>query len=187
MSAVAPFDNCYELAFNARNTTQSKWGKDQTGTIEYQFNGQGFRGTCDYSWIPTHAFFGNSAVFGVGVEVNETFVSYFLKAHNYGLSGNYMNWHSVENLKRYINSPFHAPSTKIIFVWIDRPGVENIPQLIDRVNAMRPNVLHISMGVKYPTSINLMPSIDHDASETHPGPKSHGIWAKTIKLLLGDV
>lgn len=187
MSTITPFSNCYESAFNARDTVQLKWGKDQTGLIEYQFNTQGFRGSRDYSWAPTHAFFGNSVVFGVGVPCNETMVSYFLNAHNYGLSGNYMNWHSIENLKRYTASPFYDPETKIVFLWIERPGIENIPELIDQVNAIRTDVLHISMGNKYPTAINLMPSIDYDVSGTHPGPKSHRMWAKTIKLLLRDV
>mgnify|MGYP003658098618 CR=1 FL=1 len=187
MPIVTPFDNCYELAFNARNTIQPKWGKDQTGIIEYQFNSQGFRGSCSYSWVPTHAFFGNSAVFGVGVNYDKIFASQFTNAHNYGLSGNYMNWHSIENLKKYMASPFHTLSTKIVFVWIDRPEVENIPVLIDQVNTLRSNVLHITMGDKYPTAINLMPSIDYDVSGTHPGPKSHRMWAKTIKLLLNNV
>jgi hypothetical protein len=42
------------------------------------------------------------------------------------------------------------------------------------------------MGNKYSNAINLMPGIDLDVSGTHPGIKSHFIWAKTIKLLLKD-
>lgn len=181
---MIPFDNCYQLAFEARNTVQRRWGKDQTGTIEYQFNAQGFRGGQSYDWTPEHAFFGNSSVFGIGMPVDQTLVSYFSRAHNYGLAGTYMNWHSVENLKRFVASPFCQDHTKIVFAWIDRPGEESVPELIDQVNAMRSNVLHISMGDRYAGATNLMPSIDSDVSGTHPGARSHRIWARTIELLL---
>ena len=181
---MSPFDNCYQAAFDVRNTIQSKWGKDQTGTIQYQFNNQGFRGNQNYNWIPGHAFFGNSAVFGIGIPFDKTLVSYFPNAHNYGLAGHYMNWHSVENLKKFLNSVFYTSDTKIIFVWIDRPGQESVPQLIDQINSTQSGILHISMGNKYSQSINLMPSIDYDVSGTHPGIKSHKLWANTIKLLL---
>ena len=181
---MTPFDNCYPPAFDVRNTTQSKWGKDQTGIIQYQFNNQGFRGDQSYNWVCDYAFFGNSAVFGIGVPFDKTMVSYFSKAHNYGLAGPYMNWHSVKNLKKFLNSALYTTNTKIIFVWIDRPGRESVPELIDQVNQMQSGILHISMGNKYPQSVNLMPSIDHDVSGTHPGTKSHAMWAKTIQLLL---
>lgn len=178
------FDNCYQLAFDARNTVQHRWGKDQTGTIEYHFNEQGFRGYQSYNWIPDHAFFGNSSVFGIGMPADQILVSYFPQAHNYGLAGTYMNWHSVENLKRFVASPCCQDHTKIVFVWIDRPGEESVPELIDQVNAIRSNVLHISMGERYQLATNLMPSVDLDVSGTHPGPRSHQIWARTIALLL---
>lgn len=181
---MIPFDNCYQLAFDVRNTVQSRWGKDQTGTVQYQFNAQGFRGNQNYDWIPDHAFFGNSSVFGIGVPNDKTLVSHFSGAHNYGLAGVYMNWHSVENLKRFVSSPFCADHTKIVFAWIERPEQESITELIAQANLVRSNILHISMGEKYPGAVNLMPSIDFDVSGTHPGPKSHQIWAKTIELLL---
>lgn len=181
---MIPFDNCYQLAFDARNTVQHRWGKDQTGTIEYQFNAQGFRGNQSYDWVPDHAFFGNSAVFGIGMPVDKILVSYFPQAHNYGLAGTYMNWHSVENLRRFVASGLCADHTKIVFVWIDRPGEESVPELIDQVNDIRSGVLHISMGDQYARSTNLMPSVDLDVSGTHPGSRSHQIWARTIGLLL---
>jgi hypothetical protein len=181
---LTPFNNCYEPAFHARGTTVNTWGKDSTGLINYQFNMQGFRSNNDYNWIPKYAFFGNSAVFGVGVPADQTMISYFDQAHNYGLSGSYLNAHSITNLKRFIESAYYNISTKLIFVWIDRPNKENITDLINQVNEFAPGVLHISMGEKTINSINLMPSVDFDVSNTHPGPNTHRIWAQTIKLLL---
>ena len=176
--------NCFEPAWQCRGKTVYKWGKDSTGLIEYQFNNQGFRSSLDYTTAPDYAFFGNSSVFGIGAPVDKNLTSFFINSHNYGLAGSYMNWHSVENLKRFVASPFCTDHTKIIFVWSERPGKEFIPDLIGQVNLIRPKVLHISMGDKYSGAVNLMPSVDHDISGTHPGPKSHQIWAKTIQLLL---
>jgi hypothetical protein len=173
--------NCFEPAWQHRGKTVYKWGKDSTGLIEYQFNNQGFRSNFDYTIAPDYAFFGNSSVFGIGVPVDKNLTSFFTNSHNYGLSGNYMNYHSVENLRRFCKS-FAFTTSKIIFFWIDRP--EPIENMIHEVNLLIPNVLHISSGTKLAGAINLMPHRDNDVSGTHPGIQTHKMWAKTIKLLL---
>lgn len=182
-SELNPFDNCFQPAFSARGSTVNKWGKDSTGLIEYRFNNQGFRSDIDYNWVPEFAFFGNSSVFGVGVDQNQTLTTYFPKSHNYGISGIYLNWHNVVNLENYVNSPFYNHQVKIVFFWIDRV-TENIDEMIQYVNTLAPEILHISSGSKKENAINLMPHIDRDVSQTHPGPKTHRLWARTVDLLL---
>lgn len=156
-----------------------KWGKDQTGLISYTFNQQGFRDHTDYNQEPEIAFFGNSIVFGVGVPIEQTLCKQFCNSQNYGLSGNYMNHHSVTNLEQFIK---RGCKSRIVFFWIDRN--ESIEQMIKHTNSLAPNILHISSGSKYTGAINLMPAQDQDVSGTHPGVRTHQIWAKTIKSLL---
>lgn len=58
--------------------------------------------------------------------------------------------------------------------------------MIQEVNSITPNVLHISSG-KRKGAINLMPQKNIDVSVTHPTPKTHIMWAKTINLLSARV
>jgi hypothetical protein len=176
--------NSYEPAWQHRCQTVTTWGKDSTGQIQYKFNSLGFRSQIEYDWKPSIAFFGNSIVFGVGVTENERLTSYFPHCQNYGLSGSYMNHHSVTNLRQFVNSDLYQSGTRIVFFWIERPEIENIPELIKQVDDIVPDCLHISSGQKYAGAINLMPAMDQDVSGTHPGPKTHRIWARTIQLLL---
>lgn len=175
-------NNCYEPAWQARGQTVDRWGKDQTGLIKYQFNQQGFRHVRDYDWQPSIAVFGNSIVFGVGMNYSEILCNLLPDAQNYGLSGYYMNHHSVTNLQEFVNSDLYSDNVKIVFFWVDRD--EAIEDMIQQVNKIVPGVLHISSGARRAGAINLMPSIDHDVSGTHPGPRTHLLWAKTVKLLL---
>jgi hypothetical protein len=107
-------ENCYSFAWERRSQTLRQWGKDSTGLIEYKINDHGFRSPYNYNTVPGYAFFGNSIVFGIGIE--------------------------------------------------------------------QPHIL--TSGQKRQGAINLMPHVDDDVSGTHPGPKTHNMWAKTIKLLL---
>lgn len=174
--------NCYDPAWQHRNQTVRQWGKDQTGKIEYQFNSQGFRSPVDYTQSPDYAFFGNSIVFGVGMPYNQILCSQFENSQNYGLSGDYMNHHSVTNLASFVASPLYSSNTKIVFFWIDRN--EPIEEMIREVNQLAPKVLHISSGKKRRGAINLLPSKDFDVSGTHPGIETHQLWTKIIKLLI---
>jgi len=175
-------DNCYEPAWAHRGQSVFKWGKDQTGSIQYRFNSQGYRSDKTYDSPATWAFFGNSIVFGIGVCESKILTSYFEGSQNYGLAGNYLNQHSVSNLRNFLKSPFCNPNTRIVFFWIDR-DTENIDHLIDSVDEMTDRCLHISSGIRRMKTINLMPPCDQDVSGTHPGPATHLMWAKTIKLL----
>jgi hypothetical protein len=179
-------DNCFTPAFEARGTTVNKWGKDQTGLIEYRFNELGFRSDVEYTTSPDYAIFGASVVFGVGIPLEQTICSLLPNCQNYGLSGNYYNHHSVDNLKKFINLPLYQEGTKIVFFWIDRPGVEDIESMIKEVNLICNNILHINLGSKVPGAINLFPHVDLDVSGTHPGPQTHIKWAKTIELIFNS-
>lgn len=177
-------ENCFPPAWQHRGQTVKVWGKDSTGLIDYQFNQQGFRSRIDYTTKADWAFFGNSIVFGVGVHLDRILASQFDNSQNYGLSGSYMNHHSVTNFLRFISTPLYASSTKIVFFWIERD--EPLAEMSQEVNKHVPNVLHISSGKKISGMINLMPSLDKDVSGTHPGPLTHKMWAKTIRLLFRD-
>lgn len=179
-------DNCYQLAWQHRGQTVYTWGKDQTGLVEYRFNQQGYRHSQNYNWPAQWAFFGNSIVFGVGVPEHQILTSHFEHSQNYGLSGLYMNlymnYHSVTNLANFVKSPCCTPDTKIVFFWIDRDQ-EDIDSLIAQVQTIVPRCLNISSGQKRIGAINLMPHQDWDVSHTHPGPQTHKMWARTIRLL----
>lgn len=177
-------NNCFQPAYEARGTTVNKWGKDSTGLIEYRFNNHGFRSDNDYLKSPEYAIFGSAVVFGVGVPAEQSLCSLLLRCQNYGLSGNYFNHHSVTNLKAFLNSPLYSTDTKIVFFWIDRPGVEDIESMINEVNSLNVKILHINQGEKIPGAINLIPHVDLDVSGTQPGPKTHIIWAKIIQQLI---
>jgi hypothetical protein len=176
-------DNCFAPAFEARGTTVDKWGKDQTGLVQYRFNNSGFRSDFEYTAPPEYALFGASAVFGVGIPLEKTICALLPNCQNYGLGGNYYNHHSVANLKNFIHSPLYRRDTKIVFFWIDRPGVEDIESMITEVNSICPDVLHINLGAKVPGAITLFSHVDQDVSGTQPGPRTHAKWAKTIELL----
>lgn len=172
---------CYPL-FEQRNKTLSGWGKDTTGKINYSINNQGFRNQKNYDFIPKYAFFGSSSLFGIGVDEKDILVSYFPDSQNYGLAGDYLNIHSIENLENFLKSSIYRPEVKTVFFWVERDN-ENIIELSARIRKMSPATLQISQGKKYINLINLIPQVDSDVSGTHPGPKTHKIWAKSIKLL----
>ena len=186
MNLATSVDNCYEPAWQHRGQTVNCWGKDHTGLIEYRFNSQGYRHAQTYNWPAEWAFFGNSIVFGVGVPEPDILTSYFDHCQNYGLSGHYMNHHSVTNLTNFLESKCFTPQTRIVFFWIERYS-EDVGALIQQVKYMSPQCLNIGFGSHgsshWPGVINLMPNRDSDVSGTHPGPRTHEMWAKTIKLL----
>lgn len=175
-------ENSYAPAREHRNQVVRTWGKDTTGLIEYRFNDQGFRSNFDYTEPCKYAFFGNSIIFGIGVPLDQILTSYFENSQNYGLSGHYMNHHSVTNLRNFLSTPLYRSDTRIIFFWIDRN--EPIDDMIQTVIDLVPGSLHISSGSKRPGAINLMPSQDFDVSGTHPGSITHKIWAKAVRSLL---
>lgn len=178
-----PINNCNSPMFNQRGKTLQTWGKDTTGLISYTLNNQGFRSDIDYTEPSEYAFFGSSAIFGIGVKTEDTLVAQ-LNAQNYGLAGEYVNQDSVINLENFLNTKLYN-NTRIVFFWVSRPN-ENITTLSNYVNSLVPNVLHISQGPQYSGLINLMPQCDLDVSGTHPGPKTQLIWAKTIQAIFDN-
>jgi len=179
------FYNSCQPMYEQRGKTLYKWGKDQTGEILYNFNKFGFRGP-ENANIPEIAFFGSAVIFGVGVREEQTLVSHFESAHNYGLAGNYGNRESVANLKSFVSSTLYTSAVKLIFFWIDRLDTESIPELHKDLNSLNLDILHISQGNKYNGMINLMPAIDQAPCGGQPGIQTHRLWANTIKKLLSQ-
>jgi hypothetical protein len=177
------FNNHNKFLFDHRNKILATFGKDTTGEVIYQINGQGFRNYDDYIQVPDYAFFGGSSLFGIGVQEQLRLTSYFNNAYNYGLAGCYNNEDSVINLENFLRSDLYLEKTKIIFFWVERSN-ENIDDLLFAVNRLAPGILHISLGNKHSGMINLIPALDSDVSATHPGHKTHFKWAKIIKVLI---
>jgi len=132
--------------------------------------------------------FGNSSIFGVGVNEDQILSSQFNNSQNFGLAGEYLNKDSVTNLENFLSSPLYNRKVKIAFFWVEREGQEDIGKLITYVNSLDKNIINVSQTKKkYSGAVHLMPSIDSDVSRTHPGPKTHKVWAKTLDLLFNRV
>ena len=54
--------------FEQANKLIKKYGKDNTGTIDYKFNSKGFRSYDEYIVKPDILFAGGSISFGIGVD-----------------------------------------------------------------------------------------------------------------------
>ena len=183
-----PIDNCNAPLYNIRGQTVKTWGLDNTGLITYSINAQGFRNKNNYSDCPTYAFFGNSSIFGIGVNEDQILSSQFNNSQNFGLAGEYLNKDSVTNLENFLSSPLYNKEVKIAFFWVEREGQEDISKLITYVDSLDKNIINVSQTKKkYPGAVHLMPSIDSDVSRTHPGPKTHKVWPKTLDLLFNRV
>lgn len=168
------------MLVHASNTV-SKFGKDQTGKVNYSFNCHGFRGP-DFDFIPKYAFFGCSLVFGVGVDQSQTFPYLFENSQNYGLAGNYTDHDTMIVIEKFLLSDLYSPGTKMVIVWRsqDQDILKNFYQ---RLNGH--NFLHFFCG--QPLNNNdcyaTPPNIDYDVSETHYGPASHRRLCKTLQNL----
>lgn len=158
-----------------RDQTVHEFGLDQTGQITYTFNQQGFRSSFAYDFVPDHAFFGASLVFGIGVAQDQTFASMFEHSHNYGLAGtHYGNSDIFQILIKYLASPWYHPRTKICVVWTDRDQ-HLLDQYYHQLPAERLISFFCGQALSRP-NCHAFPSfvtVDRDCSGTHIGPRSH--------------
>ena len=159
------------------------FGLDQTGSIQYHFNQQGFRSSVEFDFKPDYAFFGASLVFGIGVPESQTFAAMFSKSHNYGLAGQYQNSDIFDTIIKFTKSPVYSPSTKLVVVWHKRDAQDldtYYQQLLDV------KLLHFFCVVPfdYPKCYSMFPEQDQDVSGTHMGPKTHYAMYKILCHLL---
>jgi len=177
--------NLLENFQRLKNKKVTNLGLDQSGKIEYAINNQGFRSFKDYVDSPDYAFFGCSLILGIGVNQNNIISSYFENSHNYGLATKYTNQNIHDTVNNFLNSNLYSKNTIFVIVWCDKNDSDNIPEYIKNLNKITNKILNFKVGYKNINSVELLPrQIDTDVSGTHPGPKSHKLWAYYIKKLL---
>ena len=164
-----------------RGKTLTCFGLDQTNTIDYGFNQQGFRHHMDYDFEPSVAFFGCSLVFGIGVPYQHICANKFADSHNYGLAGAYNDMDVLNILNKFIaNYPVNIPK---VVVWknfqasITATHIKGLPGN---------NIYHFFCHhpIEAPGCYRMVKNLDHDVSGTHPGPITHNFFYKTLCPLL---
>jgi len=165
--------------------TLTSFGLDQTKSITYTFNHQGFRSNTDFKSVPDYAFFGCSLVLGIGVPIGDTFASQFTNSQNYGVAGTYTNADIFENIKNFINSPLYQPTTCMAVFWTDRD-----PEMLDSYYHELNNIslIHFFCGtpLPYTNCYSMVPNIDYDVSNTHIGPTTHKFIYKILCALFNQ-
>lgn len=162
-----------------RGQTVKQFGLDQTGTIDYQFNQQGFRSPVDFDFVPDYAFFGCSSVFGIGVAHDHIFPSMFPRSHNYGLAGKYDNDDAFLIIDNYLHSSAFSNSTKKFVYWTDR-NTESLDLYSKKLSELGFVQSFCGPKMPYNNCFSGVPNVDTDVSLTHMGVNTHLI---TYKLL----
>jgi hypothetical protein len=155
-----------------KGQTINRFGLDQTGTINYQFNQQGFRAPVNFNFVPDYAFFGCSLVFGVGVQYDCAFPTMFAQSHNYGLAGEYNNDDIFLIIENYLNSNVYNSLTKKFVCWADR-NTENIDNYSNQLSQQGFIQLFCGDTMPYKNCFAMLSNIDVDASHTHMGTNTH--------------
>jgi len=162
---------------NAADTTVHCFGRDNTNTVSYKFNHQGFRSTVNFDTVPDYVFFGCSLVFGIGVADNLIFASQFPNSHNYGLAGHYNNRDIFSIIESFLKLN-HANVKKVV-CWSERNG-ELLAPYSEYLS--QHNFIQFFCGPTQPfiNCYPMMPQVDSDASGTHMGPGTHKIMHKLL-------
>ena len=161
----------------AAGQTLDKFGKDQTGTVEYCINKQGWRSEYEYNFVPSYAFFGCSIVFGIGVPESQRFSNLFERSHNYGLAGRYGNADIAETIQEFVNSEWYTPQVKMAVVWTSRDE-DTIDEHWHKIENYA--IQHFFCGYAKERGYPMIRPLDADASGTHMGPKSHSFLNKVL-------
>ena len=162
-----------------------KFGQDNTGTIRYEFNQQGFRAPVDFDFIPNYAFFGCSLVFGIGVEYKHTFPAMFNLSHNYGLASTYNNDDTFITIENYLKSDAYSSSAKKFVCW--KPyNEENIDSYSKALSEQGFVQLFCGDLMPYKNCFRALANEDFDVSGTHMGIKTHLSTYKLLCTLFGD-
>jgi hypothetical protein len=161
----------------------NQFGLDTSGTVNYQFNHQGFRSNKDFDFIPDYAFFGCSLVFGIGIPIDKVFSSFFTNSQNYGVAGIYENTDIFKIVKNFLSSDLYSQKTKIVIVWTERndTDLETYYHLLSKYC-----IHHFYCGKKlsYNNCYAMPPKIDVDVSGTHMGEKTHSFFWKILCQIL---
>lgn len=160
--------------------TVDKFGLDQTGKIQYQFNQQGWRDNQDYTFVPRHAFFGNSSVFGIGVDHHNIFASMFEQSYNCGLAAQYNNQDIVDSILAFANTAWYHPQVKMAVVWSER-NPEHMADCYRQIQHLDlQNFFCGPLPVDARNCWAMIRMIDHDVSGTHMGPQTHRLFYKIL-------
>lgn len=177
--------NCVSDMWKHRGNTVDAFGKDQTHTITYTFNQQGFRSKQDYNWTPKVALFGCSLVMGIGVDQSMITSAYFEDCQNYGLAGRYTNQDILHTIENFVNSDLYNPATNIAVVWTDRDA-EVLEAYYTSLKKL--NIIHFFCGptLNHPQCYKFISHVDMDASNTHPGAVTHKTFYKILCSLFNQ-
>jgi hypothetical protein len=180
---------------NFSNRVVDRYGQDQSGTVTYRFNAQGFRSEADFNYPPDLVFFGGSTPFGVGVPIEQTFPHVVAKEKNLKI------WNCSYACVKYNNQDFFDTISLV------HQEVKNIPIVVQWVSdkydplCTVPVYTFIEQTKKlYPDSVHMLidslvekdkilsgyfdlvspPFIDKSASTTQAGPKTHQLLSKFL-------
>jgi hypothetical protein len=155
-----------------RGKTISQFGRDTTGTIQYQFNQQGFRSDRNFDFVPDWAFFGCSFVAGIGVPIEQTFAAKFNNSQNYGVCGTYSNYVIREIIQNFIDSDLFSPQTKMAVFWTDRNS-ELLDKYYHELSHLNIKFFFCGDPLPYRHCYKVIKNLDLDVSGTHMGPNTH--------------
>lgn len=165
--------------YKHRGQTLNQFGLDKTGLVEYRFNQQGFRSDRNFDFVPDWAFFGCSLVAGIGVPVEQIFASKFTNSQNYGVCGNYSNYHIQDIIQSFLNSRLFSTNTKIAVFWTDR-DCELLENYYHELHHLDIRFFFCGSPLPYPKCHRVIFNLDVDVSGTHMGPKTHNFLYRAL-------
>lgn len=164
--------NHISVMIQQQGQTVDRFGLDQTGTIAYQFNQQGFRSPVDFDFVPGHVFFGCSSVFGIGVAHDHIFPSMFPQSHNYGLAESYNNDDAFLIIDSYLHSSAFSKSAKKFVYWTDR-NTESLDSYSRQLSKLGFIQAFCGERMPYKNCFAGVPDVDADVSNTHTWVSKH--------------
>jgi hypothetical protein len=180
-------------------STHQRYGYDQSGDIEYQFNSSGFRGELVDN--PNIIFVGGSISFGVGIKYAKTYgcvLSSMQSLSHWNISyaqeyyDNEIIYQTVLQIHKLIGG------IPIVIQWVsdtrNPKAVYKLDQLIDMTNQLFKDHVHLLIDGRDKKEEILTdhcdlinpPWLDSTADHTHPGIKTHNGLAKFILKKLYD-
>ena len=183
--------------FEQANKLIKKYGKDETGTIDYKFNSKGFRSYDEYIVKPDMLFAGGSISFGIGVDERHTYKSILSKS--FGISywdisyaGAYNNTTIYETIKEYEK----ICNKYIVIQWVSdarHKSKSNVYNYINDINKCFDKTIHIFIDKEHKQEIKqeyfhlTNPVwIDYSANFTHPGIETHKGIAVYLERKIND-
>jgi len=181
------------------NCRLDKYGKDQTGTIEYIFNSGGFRSDVEFNFIPEIAFFGGSTFFGVGVpayNIIPTIIANYKNLKFWNCSYAYVEYNNEMIFNTILNTSKIVNNIPIVVQWVGNDyqprASEKVEYYITQTKKIYNNSFHCIIDGNFnkesidQTIVSLVNPIwkDTDLDGRHPGVQTHqGLSSFIIKKI----